>query len=333
MSRNHLIVYHANCNDGLTAAAVIYHHIRKSDPDALINTMEAQYDKETDNKFTDLLNVLQLQATNRLWIVDFSYPLRCIKELQAWESNDPEQSFVLLDHHKSALELLNEPSCIINEYNAMSGAMMAAFYYNDDLRGHPLIVAADDYDRWQFKAPNTKEIVAGMKFLKPEVENLAKLFGDVYYPQHVFEVGKTILEYQNKQVAAAAYHCFENPVFCTTPIGNNIAGVAVNHSDYDILSQLGNMISNSRDLYSHNYGVTPLYTLLWKLISPTEVLCSLRCSDAQLEDLQYKHGTDCSQIAKMFGGGGHAQAAGFKLPPSEFFLWLDTVKTNRVSAL
>lgn len=161
MTKENVVLYHADCLDGFGAAVVAWMHFGDK-----AEYVPVQYDEQECP--VDV-------AGKNVFILDFSYPVaetnRILREAKhvAW-----------LDHHKTAFDrwaqgawaevcqytqytLLHEGSptrCSIVLDNTQSGAMLAWKYFFPDRAVPEMICHIDDQDRWQFKYSTTKKFIA-----------------------------------------------------------------------------------------------------------------------------------------------------------------------------
>lgn len=300
-----LVIYHANCNDGFGAAYAAWTKFGD----------EAEY---VPMNYGDTLNS---DFHHRdVYVLDFSFPPDFTKELIQYSRH-----FTWLDHHKTAFENWagderefyideTEYTCIILDNNR-SGAMLTWDYFNPHLETPELIQHIDDRDRWQFKLPGTRELHAGLEQYKYDFKLWNELAMGSLETSFQFELledikreGKILLSAQDARVQSVVSRelkevtlyskidplgktIVENPMICFTTVG--LAANVVND-----ISEIGNAIAQRSGTFSMTF-----------FIKGDEVICSLR-SIAPF---------DVSVIAKYYGGGGHAQAAGFKMGIQRFF--------------
>jgi uncharacterized protein len=133
-----IVIYHADCLDGFTAAWAAW----LKHPDA---TFVAARHGDAPPEV----------AGEQVVIADFSYDLATVRRLHAAATE-----FTLLDHHQSALPLEHEPGCLIDQ--SRSGAAIAWSYFHPDAsQGLPAIVKyVQDRDLWRHELPRTGEVHA-----------------------------------------------------------------------------------------------------------------------------------------------------------------------------
>ena len=290
-----LVIYHANCVDGFAAAYAAW---TKLGDDA--EYLPCQYGKQRD-EFDPILC-----EDRDVYILDFSFPKKKLAEILTVCGKA-----VMLDHHKTVFEDLGvDPNQRyednVNPYRNFildpnkSGAILAWEYFHPDTPIPTLFKHVDDYDRWQFKLDDTKEINKGIWSHAPwtfeqwhdwigffnSVDDLQKL-GEILLKQHNMNV-KSIVE-------KAAMDCIITGCF------DDIAGRMANCSPM-FSSDVGHELANQ----SGTFGLT------WTLDKRGQVLCSLRSNGDY----------DVSHIAKRYGGGGHKNAAGFTTTLDSLVSWM-----------
>jgi len=142
-NRKPLIIYHAPCADGFTAAWVAWREFGE----------DAEY---LPQGYSDTPTVPDVD--NRLvYILDFSYPIDIMREIAK-----RAETVIVLDHHKSAEEAIGpllEEGVIEGEFDMdRSGAGMAWDWFGAGLPRPALVDHVEDRDLWNFNLPHTKEI-------------------------------------------------------------------------------------------------------------------------------------------------------------------------------
>lgn len=219
-------------------------------------------------------------------MVDFSYKREVILGIA-----EAANSLLILDHHKSAQgELVDLPDNVTAFFDMeRSGAMMAWNHYHPDRAPSDLIIHVQDRDLWQFKRVQTRAFQANLFSLEYTFENwdgVHSLCADDYkYHQFVAE-GEAIERKHFKDVAELIRAAATRSV---------IAGfdVPTLNAPYFYSSDAGHIMGKGEQ-FAVCYWDTP---------------------EGRVFSLRSEEGArDVSEIAAMFGGGGHKHAAGFKLP-------------------
>lgn len=294
-----LIISHHPCLDGFAAATIVRRHLLDRSDEAgevswipgVYNDTLPEVDKDTD-----------------VFIVDFSYPLDVMEKLC-----EKARSVFWIDHHRSAIEAFEKRgdrpvpdnlSVYLARANEASGALLAWETFHYDLPGTSEIVrAVDDRDRWVFALPNTKEICAYGYALPWDFDEFEKfVFASADEIKDIADRGRSIMMANTKTAQTIVTNLAR---FHTAPDGSLVASV---NCPEMFISEVSDLILTSTETSA---------VLGWRLSARGMMECSLRSR---------KGGTDVSEWAKLYGGGGHAEAAGFSVPldvaRTEFaFLW------------
>lgn len=219
-----------------------------------------------------------------VFLVDFSYKRQVLEDMAA-EAN----SVTIIDHHKTAeadlLEMLEDG--VIHGIFDMnkSGAMLAWEWFHPGEPPPRLIEHIQDRDLWRFDLPKTREIQAAV-FSYPyefDVWNRLMIHADL---NELAVEGAAIERKHHKDVAEL--------VSVTTrmfDIGGHT--VPVVNLPYTLTSDAGHLLATGK----------PFAGCYWD--TPDGRVFSLRSTD---------EGLDVSEIAKQYGGGGHRNASGFRVP-------------------
>ncbi len=148
-----------------------------------------------------------------------------------------------------------------------------------------------------WKLEGTGEIAAGLQLLPQEFD----LWIDLLTPEGLKQLrqdGATLLRYQTKEIKGMLKHVYLDalPPY-QAPTGEWITGAKIpliNCSNYDIVS----------DLCHQMLEEYPDYPV---------VASWLRGKSSISYSLRSQPDFDCSEIAKLYGGGGHKNSAGFKI--------------------
>lgn len=277
-----LVIYHGNCADGFSAAWCFW---RKYGPDA--DYIAGVYQQEPPAAIVG----------RDVYLVDFSYK-RVVVEAMLRLAN----SVTLIDHHKTAIDDLR-PVFEPLEFEAMAyGAERRAVWFCDLERSgatlawdflfpnepRPLLLGhIEDRDLWRFKLPNTRQIQAAVFGYEYSFETWDVLMGaDPVALMELTAQGAAIERKHHKDVAELVKVCARRMV-----IGGHSVPVAC--LPYTMSSDAGHLMAQG-EAFAACYWDTS-----------EDRVFSLRATDA---------GVDVSEIATIYGGGGHAKAAGFKVP-------------------
>ena len=313
-----LILYHANCADGFGAAFAAWKQY---------GTDGAEYRAIA---YGDTITPEEVSG-REVYILDFSFP-RDVMEMIVANAADT----IWLDHHKSAFEMWtgnwykgkqhfqSSEKLHVRLDDSKSGAMIAWEYFVSDKPTEiPILIQMlDDYDRWVFAIEGTKEFQKALWSLTPwDFDQWNDMLFDEIIEVMVRE-GAAILRAHDQNVAgvveAASTSC-DIPGFESMPTqaGSqfNIHQPSVpDMMTYPVLYQglAANCPKHLASDVGHKLATTcGTYGLCWYQQSDGRINVSLRSNGDY----------DVTVIAKMFGGGGHKNAAGFTTSMSVLQSW------------
>jgi hypothetical protein len=220
-----------------------------------------------------------------VYMVDFSYKRPAMLEL-AKAAN----SITILDHHKSAQEdLVDLPDNVHVVFDMdRSGAMITWEYFHGPDFTPTLVKYVQDRDLWKFEYAYSKEIAAHIFSYEYTFENWQELYRDLDTPAR-FELavnsGLAILKKQDKDVDELLQNKYD------IVIGGSYTVPTVN-LPYTLASDGANKLSEGKPFASSWY------------FDGEGFVFSLRSKE---------NGIDVCEIAKLYNGGGHKHAAGFKV--------------------
>jgi len=268
---NRIVIYHGYCSDGL-GAAWVFHHVM---PNAIF--YPAIHDNTPPPDVTG----------KDVFMIDFAYPTR----ETMLEINAKAKSFVVLDHHKSAMEKFGDlPFCTFDM--TRSGAGMAWDYLFPHKPRHWLIDYTEDCDLWNWRLPNSREINACVKSYPITFDTLYA------FESRNLEPGSK--EWELLILEGAAIRRAEL---------NMVASIVRKAREVEVQGHKVLMV-NSPVLQSdvaHVLAENHAFGIAWFENEAGERVYSLRSRE---------NGADVSKIASKYNnGGGHARAAGFRLSP------------------
>lgn len=210
-----------------------------------------------------------------VYIVDFSFPRDVLLKM-----HEQAKSLVVIDHHKtSAADLADLPFCIFDMNK--SGCILTWEYLFPKTPAPELFYYLQDRDLWRWELPESKEVSAALRSYKPffDVWDEFTTFNGV---KKLKAEGAAILRYQNQQIEMALFQKAQ-----MVEIGGyTVPCVNCTH----LISELGNELAKDQ----------PFAALYFD--TADKRVFSLRSTD---------EGVDVAEIAKIYGGGGHRNAAGF----------------------
>ena len=215
-----------------------------------------------------------------VYVVDFSYPRDILQDIA------DRCKLVVLDHHKTAMDDLVDLPFAHFDMNK-SGAVLAWEYFHPNKPIPILLEYVQDYDLWTKELPNTEENKAWRgsftrTFERWQTMDLIVSRGDTWKIE-----GEAILRSEKMHVQHRVAQAFE------VTIDTHVV-LAVNETQY-FSEVAGELAKNTRYPFGACFFIRADGLKIW----------SLR-SDRTLGDF------DVSEVAKLRGGGGHRNAAGFK---------------------
>lgn len=298
-----LVIYHANCADGFTAAWAVH------------KAMPADF-------HAAFYQAPPPDVTGRdVIMVDFCYHADVMQQLRR-----AARSLLVLDHHKTADEVL--PECTSTAIDALtclrlehspqtpprtwayvqacaeldrcegitqaviyalidqqrSGAGIAWDFFHPGVPRPALVDHVEDRDLWRFALPGTREIQAAI-FSRPYSfaawDALAAMD-----PAELRREGAVLERKHHKDVAELVTACARRMVIA----GHDVPAASI---PYTMASDAGAILAHGEHFAACYYDTA--HTREFSLRSHAD-------------------GVDVSIVAGIYGGGGHARAAGFRVP-------------------
>ena len=314
-----LIIYHADCPDGFGAAYAAWRHFADS----------ASY---CPARYGDSIPAKNL-AGRHVFVFDFSFPP---EELTAMAQ--VAQSVTQIDHHASArnswgdyfncsesgFQTWQHPELPLTVSFDMekSGTRLAwEHFYPDEAMPWPLR-HIEDQDLWRFALPATRVFNRAMHLLpfdfhawelvmkhagSPAAKRYQAMLAEGeaierFYQGEIERLanGALVMSVNMPGMAVGLEHAQrENIPFITTELGTwrVVSGLAINANGL-FASELGERLAEKCGSFA----------LIWYVHSDGEVKCSLRARGK----------VDVASMAEKYGGGGHPNAAGFRMPLMRF---------------
>lgn len=275
---DYLCIHHARCADGFGSAWVVRRWFQY--------TAEAG---DTLEFHPGVYTEAPPDVTGkRVLLVDFSYSAETVRELAL-----KAESVTVLDHHKTAIEALQPllAEGLIQGAFALdkSGVGVTWDWFFGPEEMPRLLQHVQDRDLWKFALPGTSEISAWLfsfpydfdiwdalvEELDTEGDTAARLQGRAIARKHSKDI-EELLDLMAREAEIGGWK---------VPVAN---------LPYTMSSEAGLALSKGLHTFAACY-----YDL------PTERCFSLRSDE---------NGMDVGAIARQYGGGGHARAAGFSVP-------------------
>ena len=276
-------IYHDNCDDGFGAAWAVYR--RWADHD--IEYVPAQYGQPPRDV-----------TGKEVLIVDFSYKADVLQEM-----GEKAKRVIVLDHHKTAQAELENFVSVENGFGGpvtdvlfkrivsgvvvhfdmeKSGARLAWEYCFNDVPMPGWLACVEDRDLWRFRLPQTRNVSAAIRSYPRHFHVWSDFDHD-----RLAEEGRAIRRYISRVVENIADTAFKIDIDGHT--------VPVASCSYDFVSEV------AHELLKRNPSA-PFAACMVSSYDGTTL--SLRSTDERL---------DVGQIARAHGGGGHRNAAGYRL--------------------
>jgi hypothetical protein len=269
-----LVIYHGNsCPDGFAAALAAW----------LFYDGQADFlglDHGDVRAMTDLPDV----TGRTVYILDFSFSteiMRCI-DAQAGK-------LVMLDHHKSAAEQLTGFACrcgVLHFDMHKSGSRLAWEFFQPGKPLPDLYRFIEDRDIWVWQYPESAGFLAALDMEPFDFAHWSALAAfDAVQLQRFMARGQAMDDKFNKLAADIAEGA--QPIVFNGQQGLMVNAPSVFHS------LVGDMLS----------AKSGTFALMWSAGKGGVIKAGLRS----------QRNFDCIALARSMGGGGHAQACGFKM--------------------
>lgn len=275
-----LVIYHGNCADGFSAAWCFHH----KDPTGH-DFHPGVYQKPPPSV-----------AGRDVYLVDFSYKRAVVEQML-----EQARSVTLIDHHVTAIDdlrpLAEEMEMTNNNGRGVnfgwfcdlnrSGATLAWDYLFPDEPRPLLLGHIEDRDLWRFKLAGTREIQSY-----------------VFSHEYSFELWDKLMSADQVEL-----------------LKMTAAGAAIERKHHKDVAELVSVCK--RRMVIGGYDV-PVASLPYTLVSDAAhamaegepfAACYWDTKDGRTFGLRAsENGVNVSDVAKHYGGGGHAKAAGFTVP-------------------
>ena len=224
---------------------------------------------------------------SEVYVLDFSFPEKEILELK--KNN---KSFNLLDHHISAKNKLEHIEGCFFDMNRSGAGIAWDFFHPDEVRPK-LVDYIEDRDLWKNSLSFFEEVASYIELVEREFSKWNTLEELMENSLHeiVLKHGQILLKYKEKHVDRACNKSLQVELL-------GIDAICVNSADWQ--SEIGGRLAKE----------TSTFVIIWHQTGDGRFRYSLRSVP--------KGGMDVSEIAAVFGGGGHENAAAFLSDKIEF---------------
>jgi len=276
-----IVIYHGNCADGFSAAWVCRRYFESVRTD-LSRPLEVEYHPGVYQKEPpDVKGKI-------VYLVDFSYKRPVVEQM----IKDADTVFIL-DHHKTAIEDLQGLEGLTSVFDLEhSGAMITWNYFFPNKEPPMLLKHVEDRDLWKFKLQGTREIQAALFSYEYTFENWDRLM-DV--EKHLDEELSILGMYRQGQAIERKHFKDINELIKVLKRPMKVAGYTLNvvNLPYTMSSDAGHILCEQGEPFGCCY-----------YDKPEGREFSLRSEGDKV---------DVSVIARSYGGGGHKNAAGFRV--------------------
>lgn len=274
-----LCIFHANCLDGIAAAAAVYQHYKDAGG---VDFFPAHYDKPPP-----------IVSDRDVIMVDFSYKRPVLLKMA-----EEATSITILDHHKSAQEeLVDLPDNVAATFDMnRSGAKMAWDVFMPNMRTPRLVEHIEDRDLWRFSLMHTRAITAALFSGNFVIEDWADMLTDPLEDEKVRQ-GTTNLIIEGRAIERARFVQYDKILEGTHRMVIDWVEVPAVNAPPSMASDLGHMLIQQQ----RAEGRFGTFAVVYSRVGEKTVY-NLRSAD---------DGMDVQAIAARFGGGGHRNAAGF----------------------
>jgi oligoribonuclease NrnB/cAMP/cGMP phosphodiesterase (DHH superfamily) len=281
-----LVIYHGhNCPDGFASALAAW----------LFYDGQAEF---LGLDHGDIRTVADLpdMSGRAVYILDFSFSAEIMRGIDAQAAK-----LVMLDHHKSAAEHLTDFACrcgVVHFDMHKSGARLAWEFFHTDKPLPDLIRFIEDRDIWVWQYPESAGFLAALDMEPFDFAHWAAIVAfDAEQLQRFMARGRAMDDKFNKLAADIAEGA--QPLVFNGQTGLMVNAPSVFHS------VVGDMLS----------AKSGTFALMWSANKGGVIKAGLRS----------QRNFDCIALARSMGGGGHAQACGFKMGAIELTALLSGV--------
>lgn len=283
-AKNAVVIYHKNCNDGFGAAWAFW------------KLMDHKYDDVSYHAlgYGDPLPTF-LNCNADLFILDFSFPRDQLNFL-----SEAFKRVLLLDHHKTAEADLtgwkDQPFNLTIVFDkTRSGASITWDFFSglndpnwNGLRPK-LIGFIEDRDLWKFKYEGTKAIHEVLSLKPKSFDQWNRFANRIEQPSGYIDA-----VHEGELIRVHTLN------LCDKIINEGVRPISINGVEGLVCNAPGIFASEIGSILATRHGG---YGASYVHLSDGSVKFSLR-ADGNI---------DVSEIAKSFGGGGHANSSGFVL--------------------
>jgi uncharacterized protein len=294
-----LVIYHGNCADGFGAAYVAWKALDDSAEYVPANYGDCVI-SDGNIKIKDTVYEL---SGRKVYVLDYSIPPEQMSNLI-----DSAKLVFWLDHHKSAIDAWLGPKYLAphrQSYmggddklfthlnNQKAGCRLAWEYFFPDIQTPMGLQYIEDRDLWRFNMANTKPFCEGLNQEPHDFASWDPFMVDNSRHDELVHRGKVLLEAKELRAKKVA-----GRELIQVLLGGEIFHCANVVND---ISETGTEICKATGRPSATFFIS----------DEGNVVVSLRSLDGIPVDV--------AAVALQYGGGGHRNAAGFKMGIYKFF--------------
>lgn len=268
-----LVLYHARCPDGFAAALAAW----------LYYEGRAEFRGLDHGEVQSLVDLPPLDG-RAVYILDFSFDPELMRGIEQRAAK-----LVMLDHHKSAAEKLTGFACrcgVVHFDMGKSGSRLAWEFFQADRALPDLVRFIEDRDIWKWEFEESAAFLAALDMELQTFERWAEIASFTPAQLQDFMARGAAMDEKYRKLCADIAAGAQPLVF------NGVPGLMVNAP--------GMFHSLVGDILSKQSGT---FALMWSAAGNGMVKAGLRS----------QRDYDCIPLAESMGGGGHAQACGFRM--------------------
>ncbi len=269
-----LVIYHGrNCPDGFASALAAW----------IFYEGKAEFLGLDHGDVGSIADLPDMRG-RAVYILDFSFSTEIMRGIDAQASK-----LVLLDHHKSAAEHLTGFACrcgVVHFDMNKAGSRLAWEFFQRDRPLPDLLRFIEDRDIWVWQYPESAGFLAALDMEPFDFAHWADMAAFDADQLHQFMARGQAMDDKFNKLAADIARGAQPVVF------NGLSGLMVNAPSV-FHSVIGEMLSLESGTFA----------LIWCATPGGVIKVGLRS----------QRSFDCITLARSMGGGGHAQACGFKM--------------------
>ena len=320
MKTSAIIIYHADCPDGFGAALSAWKHF--GDRAQYIPLHHGQHWQPAD------------LADQSIYIFDYAFSPERLAELAG-----QARSVLQLDHHASAraewatllqagpdgTDSFTHPTLPLRAIFDLdkSGARLAWEHFFPETEIPLLLQHVEDMDLWRFALTDTRAFSRALRLQAMDFttwDQLLAAMPDSESPRYreMIAEGRAIEKFFEREIERLVHSRLVMPA---TLAGESVDALQARRHGQALIEEengwrqaIPGLAVNADALFTSELGHrlaerSGTFGLIWQLAADGEIKISLRAA-GQL---------DVSRIASHYGGGGHRNAAGFRMAPQRFF--------------